>query len=65
MLISFEQLKSWLDCKQDGDVERKLLENKIPYHYGIGGKPVTTLEAVNKPLIGKEDDERHEPIEFG
>lgn len=65
MLLNFEQLKNWLDCKQDGDVERKLKENGISYHYGIGGKPVTTLEAVNKPLIGSANDEKHEPIEFG
>lgn len=63
-LVSFSDLKAWLGCKQDGDVERKLKDARIPYTYGIGGKPVTTLDAVNSVLI-KDGKSPQETIEFG
>lgn len=59
MLCSFNQLKEWLDAKRDADVERILKERKIPYTYGIGGKPVTTTDAINSVLIDKKTADGH------
>jgi len=63
-LLSFEQLKVWLGCKQDADVERKLKEHKIPYKTGIGGKPVTTIDAVNSVLLDSSKNEQ-KAVKFG
>jgi len=64
-LLSFQELKTWFGCKQDGDVVRKLKENNIPYHIGINGKPVTTIDAVNAGLIKTGKAVTNSEIRFG
>lgn len=64
MLRSFDELKKWLNCDRDADVERLLKERRIPYTYGKGRKPVTTDEAINSVLIRGRQSES-EVFDFG
>lgn len=53
-LLSTEDLKRWLNYKQEADVEKFLRQERIPYCYGKGGGPVTTLAAVDARLLGSK-----------
>ncbi len=59
-LINFERLKEFLDYERPSDVIKWLEVNRVPFKLSKR-KPVTTLAAINKALIGDENDSE---IEF-
>ena len=50
VLIRSDQLKAWLDIKQDAALIRWLEQNGIPYKFAGKNKPVTTLTQIDKAL---------------
>lgn len=58
--LSFEQLKAFTGYERPSDVIKWLDLNRIPYKIAKKA-PVTTLSALNKAIIGDDDDEE---IEF-
>ena len=59
-LINFERLKEFLDYERPSDVIKWLEVNQVPFKLSKR-KPVTTLTAINKALIGDDNDSE---IEF-
>ncbi len=58
--MSFERLKAFLGYEQPKAIMRWLDDNGI--HYKIANKkPVTSMSAINKALLGDDDDDK---IEF-
>ena len=55
MILSAEELLQKTGYKRIGDLKRFLRNNRIPFIEGKG-KPVTTLEAVQKVLDGRRTD---------
>lgn len=60
-LLNTADLQQWLGFSQVAPVERFLRRYQVPY-WTVSGRPVTTLEAVNKRLL--EVEERGESFEF-
>ena len=63
-LVEQSELLEKFGFIRPGDLRRCLDELKIPYHQGKGGKIVTTIQALNQPLIGKHDSNDNEGVEF-
>ncbi len=53
-LLSQPELMEWSGFKQRTGLIQWLLDNRIPFFYGKGGTIVTTVSAINSPLIGQE-----------
>ena len=60
-LLNTTDLQQWLGFSQIAPVERFLRKYQVPY-WTVSGRPVTTLEAVNKRLL--EAKEKGEAFEF-
>ena len=60
-LLTTTDLQQWLGCSQIAPVERFLRRYQVPY-WTVSGRPVTTLEAVNKRLL--ESERKGESFEF-
>ena len=52
-LLTTIDLQQWLGFSQVAPVERFLRKNQVPY-WTVGGRPVTTLEALNKRLLSEK-----------
>ncbi len=59
--MSFEKLKEFLGYERPSDVIKWLDNNHIPWLPAKNKEPVTTMSAINKAIIGDEDDDE---IEF-
>ncbi|WP_319379925.1 hypothetical protein [Thiomicrorhabdus sp.] len=58
-LISFNNLQEWFGYERRSDIIRKLKDEGISYTLGKDGNPITTIEAINKSLLGTvQDDEK-------
>lgn len=58
--MSFERLKEFLGYERPSDVIKWLDINHVPYKLSKK-KPVTTMSAINKSIMGDDDDSE---IEF-
>jgi hypothetical protein len=56
-LINADALSSWLGYTRDADIARWLREHHIPYWYGKDRRPVTTQAAIDKMLVGQDEDD--------
>lgn len=63
-LVTEAQLMEWLGYQRRADVEEFLRGQGVPILYGRGGRLCTTLEAINKTVLGEEIRQRLEAIEF-
>ena len=54
--MSFEKLKDFLGYERPSDIIKWLEINAIPYKLCMK-KPVTTMSAINKAIIGEEDED--------
>jgi arsenate reductase-like glutaredoxin family protein len=61
MLVNHQQLREYAECSQQAKLIEWLIENGIKFTLNRKGKPVTTIEQINKALeaCGQE------VIEFG
>ncbi len=55
-LITEDQLKAWSGYSQTGKLLDFLRANGILYFRGRGGSVMTTIQAVNAPLLGGGDN---------
>jgi glutamate 5-kinase len=53
-LLTEEDLRDWTGYQRRGDIERVLRERAIPIIYGRDGQICTTLEAINRTLLGSQ-----------
>lgn len=51
-LVNAAQLRAWYGAKRDTDVVRCLERDRIRFSRGVGGAPCTTVEAINRALLG-------------
>ena len=58
MLISYQQLKGYLDCGTEKRVVRWLTQNRVAWWRDANGKPCTTLHAINARLVGETTEEK-------
>jgi hypothetical protein len=56
-LLSNQELKSKLDCKQDSKVIKWLNDNSIQWVYDAKRKPITTLAAIERHLFKDINEE--------
>ena len=63
-LIKEADLMEWLGYSRRGDLETFLVSHKMPFAYGRGGRIVTTIDAINQPLIGRQTEIQAGAIEF-
>ena len=57
-LVSEKILMQTFGTSRRSDLRRYLDQQHIPYYLGKGGCIVTTIEAINYPLIGHSKDDR-------
>lgn len=62
-LVSLEQLRQWLDYKQQAHVIRWLDENGVRWTTGRDGQPVTTCTQINAAL-GMRDEGPSQDVQF-
>ncbi len=53
-LITQPELMEWSGFKQRTGLIQWLTDNRIPFFFGKGGVIVTTISAINSPLVGQE-----------
>jgi len=63
-VITQKELLEKFGFTRPADLRRCLDSQKIPYHLGKGGAIVTTIQALNSPLIGKVDNNNAEVVVF-
>lgn len=51
-LLTETDLKEWTGFQRRSDVERLLRKHNIPVIYGRDGQVCTTLDALNKTILG-------------
>jgi hypothetical protein len=56
-LISNQELKEKLNCRQDGKVIKWLNDNRIQWVYDAKRKPITTLGAIERHLFKESGEE--------
>lgn len=54
VLLKTDELSEWFGCKQSAKLVRLLREKNIPFHLNAIGHPITTLDAINGSLNGKQ-----------
>lgn len=55
-VITQKELLDKFGYSRAADLRRCLDEQKIPYHLGKGGVIVTTIQALNLPLVGRVEE---------
>ena len=56
-LISNQELKEKLNCKQDAKLIKWLNDRHIKWDYDTKHKPITTLSAIERHLFKEPDNE--------
>lgn len=64
-LITQKHLSLWLGYKNKTQIEKCLVENRIPFLYGRGGEICTTSDCIANSLLGDESEVKtSDSIEF-
>lgn len=63
-VIDQEELLKKFGYTRPADLRRCLDDQKIPYHLGKAGKIVTTIQALNSPLVGQFDKSDSTEVSF-
>jgi len=62
-LIYEKELLDVFGFERPADLRRCLTKQNVPFYLGKGGRVVTTIDAVNMPLIGGGNNDNRD-IEF-
>ena len=57
MLLTSEQVMSWIGVKRPEAARRWLNEHRVAGWHDHKDKPITTLEAINKALLDSDEGE--------
>lgn len=61
-LLSQPELMEWSGFKQKTGLIEWLVNSRIAFYFGKGGTVITTVSAINNPLIGQEaHDKKNKP----
>lgn len=55
-LLTHEDLKDWANIRSKAKLTRWLNENRVAYTFDAKGRPITTLDQLNKALAGEEHE---------